>query len=134
VATVLVLPDTSWTGRAAVIERVTHAVGVRGGNATEVCADLMRLAPQPPLIIVAHGSGCALLPAVALAQRTAHRRVGAYVLVDPDAPAGSDTWPDAPVYVVSTDQQITRMSTLRGWSVVDDDVIGAITRVVEDCT
>jgi hypothetical protein len=60
--------------------------------------------------------------------------VGAYVLVDPDAPAGSDTWPDAPVYVVSTDQQITRMSTLRGWSVVDDDVIGAITRVVEDCT
>ena len=119
---VLVLPDESWTDRDAVLAGITGALDVRGGFATEICADVLRLSPAPPVIVVAHGTGCAALPALALAQRTAHRRVGAYVLVEPDAPASSDTWPDAPVFVVTDDEHRARLCALRGWTVSDQGV------------
>lgn len=128
-ATVVVLPDTSWGARSAVIDGLPGAMDVHGVTATEVCGDLVRRDPEPPLIVIAHGSSCGLLPAVALAQRTAHRRVGAYVVVDPVAPASTDTWPDAPVHVITADAQIARMAGLRGWSVSDDDVVTLIRRI-----
>jgi hypothetical protein len=83
-------------------------------------------------VIVAYGSSCALLPAVALAQRTAHRRVSAYVLVDPHPPASTDTWPDAPVTVVTEDAQTARVSTLRGWSVSELDVVDLIQQIARE--
>lgn len=43
-------------------------------------------APEPPLILVAQGAVGPLVPAVALAQRAAHRTVGAYVFLDADLP------------------------------------------------
>ena len=39
-------------------------------------------APEPPLILVAHGTAGPLLPGIALAQRAAHRPIGGYVFVD----------------------------------------------------
>lgn len=39
-------------------------------------------APAVPLVLVAHGEAGPLLPALALAQRAAHRKVGGYVFVD----------------------------------------------------
>jgi len=132
VATVVVLPDVAWTARDEVLDGIAGAVDARGSTATEVCGDLVRLQPDPPLVIVAYRSSCALLPAVALAQRTAHRRVSAYVLVDPDAPASSDSWPDAPVMVVTKDAQIARMSTLRGWSVTEVDVVDLIQQIARE--
>ncbi|MFD0683658.1 hypothetical protein [Actinomadura fibrosa] len=43
-------------------------------------------APAVPLVLVAHGAAGPLLPAVALAQRAAHRPVGGYVFVDAELP------------------------------------------------
>lgn len=131
-ATVLVLPDASWTDRDQVIRGVSGAVDVQGASATEICADVLRRAPAPPVIVVAHGAGCAALPALALSQRTAHRRVGAYVLVEPNAPASSDTWPDAPVVVVTGDENRARLCALRGWSVSDIGVHETIVRAVAE--
>ncbi|MFC5180548.1 hypothetical protein [Actinomadura harenae] len=43
-------------------------------------------APDVPLVLVGHGSSGPLLPAIASAQRAAHRPVGAYVFVDASLP------------------------------------------------
>jgi len=132
VATVVVLPDVAWAARDAVLDGIPDAVDVGGTSATEVCGELIYINPKPPLLVVAYGSSCALLPAVALAQRTAHRRVSAYVLVDPAPPSSSDTWPDAPITVVTDDPQIVRLSTLRGWSVSELDVVCVIQQIVRE--
>ncbi|MFC9977917.1 hypothetical protein ACFVH6_44125 [Spirillospora sp. NPDC127200] len=72
--------------------------------------------PSVPLVLVGHGAAGPLLPAVALAQRAAHRKVGGYVFIDADLPRARrphdhdhghgedaappvpvpDDWPDAP--------------------------------------
>jgi hypothetical protein len=83
--------------------------------AARVCAEITRLAPEPPLVIVAVGEQAALLPSVALAQRAARRRVTAYVLVDPLYPEVSDGWPDARVHVLGSPGFELRTAELRGW-------------------
>lgn len=98
-------------------EGIGLAVPLSGPAATlasRTCAAISALAPTPPLAVVAFGSDALLLPAVALAQRAAHRRVAGYLLVEPALPPGSDTWPDAPVTVLddAADPQVG----LRGWT------------------
>jgi len=83
--------------------------------AARVCAEITRLAPAPPLVIVAVGALAALLPSVALAQRAARRQVLAYVLVDPEYPAVSEGWPDARVHVLGSPEFDLRTAELRGW-------------------
>lgn len=128
--TVIVLPDPEWNARDALLAGVAGSVDVRGDSATEICADLLRAQPAPPLVVVAYGSSCAALPAVAFAQRSARRRVGAYVVVEPHAPPGSDTWPDAPVLAVTTDEHTAHLCRLRGWETTDVDVLAAVGRVL----
>ncbi|WP_018654477.1 hypothetical protein [Actinomadura flavalba] len=99
-------------------------------------------APEPPLVLVGHGDAGPLLPALARAQRAAHRAVGAYVFVDaalpgpasdhdhPDAVAVPPDWPDAPCGYLRTHasrladpatsqaarlERTLRESRLRGW-------------------
>lgn len=120
-ARVVVLPDPLWTDRSSVVMSVENAgLGVvdvaAPMEAKAVCAALIGAAVAPPLIVVAHGDACQLLPAVALSLRTQHRDTAGYVLVDPDAPPSTDTWPEAPVTVVSTTQEDG--TSLRGWQVV----------------
>jgi hypothetical protein len=99
-------------------------------EAKAVCAALIGADVTPPLVVVAHGDACQLLPAVALSLRTQHRDTAGYVLVDPDAPPSTDTWPEAPVTVVSTTQEDG--TSLRGWQVVsgEGNVADAVGRVV----
>lgn len=85
--------------------------------AARVCAEITRLAPTPPLVIVAVGELATLLPAVALAQRAARRQVLAYVLIDPEYPAVSDAWPDARVHVLGSPGVDLRTAELRGWEI-----------------
>ena len=69
---------------------------------------------------VARFSGlAALLPSIALSQRSSHRTVEAYVLVDPDLPPVTDSWPDAPVVMVSDDEWLLTQARLRGWDLVE---------------
>lgn len=130
------LPDPSWVERDAVIAAIE-----RGGNrlfdastpmdSKAVCAAIIAAHLNPPLIVVAHGDACQLLPAVALSLRTQHRGTSAYVLVEPDAPPSTDTWPEAPVFVVSASEPDGR--SLRGWSVVSasDGISEGVARVID---
>lgn len=95
-----------------------------------VCAAIISARPTPPLIVIASGEACRLLPAVALSLRTQHLHTSAYVLVDPDAPPSTDTWPEAPVFVVSASESDGR--SLRGWSIVSapSGIAEGISRVV----
>ena len=62
--------------------------GPAATEAARICAAITADAPNPPLTIVAFGSSATLLPAIALAQRSAHRQVREYLLIEPALPAG----------------------------------------------
>ncbi|MEO5874273.1 MAG: hypothetical protein ABIS86_03555 [Streptosporangiaceae bacterium] len=80
-------------------------------------------APTPPLVLVATGLAGPLLPAVAAAQRAAHRLVGGYVFIDTDLPTPAGDWPDAPCGYLSTlpADERARRATIRGWSVAETE-------------
>jgi hypothetical protein len=86
-------------------------------------------APTVPLVLVGYAGSGPLLPALATAQRAAHRPVGGYVFVDSELPApGGDgevpvpaDWPEAPcgylVTVQTPESPAARQARLRGWQV-----------------
>jgi hypothetical protein len=103
--------------------------------------------PKTPLVLVGHGAAGPLLPSIAVAQRAAHRPVGAYVFIDarlpqarrapqgpdhghghgdrsvPEVPVPED-WPEAPCgYLrLSTAYDLqARQAELRGWPVAGPD-------------
>lgn len=120
-ARVVVLPDPDWIDRSAVISGLVSAnMPVLDLDAPVdsrvICAGLISADVAPPLVIVAHGAACLVLPAVALSLRTQHRDTAGYVLVNPDAPPSTDVWPESPVFVVSDTEESGR--SLRGWDVV----------------
>jgi hypothetical protein len=129
------LPDASWADRDLVIASIEQiGLGVLDIasplESKAVCAAIIYAEVNPPLVVVAHGDACQVLPAVALSLRTQHRDTAGYVLVDPDAPPSTDTWPEAPVTVVSTTQEDG--TSLRGWPIVSaaNDAAGSVARVV----
>ena len=112
VTTVLVLAD------------ITPVDGPQSALPARLCAAITLIDPEPPLAIVAHGDLALVLPAIALAQRSAHRRTAEYLLVDPVLPAVTDVWPDAPVTVacdLTSDASI--QGRLRGWTVIALDEV-----------
>lgn len=81
-----------------------------------ICAQLHEHDPLGPLVVLAPASSVDFLPAVALAQRTAHRRVAAYYLIDPLTDPTGPEWPDAPVYVTQQNSEAaSKLPELRGW-------------------
>jgi hypothetical protein len=89
-----------------------------GQRSSRTCAAITTLNPTPPLTIVSFGDAALLLPAVAVAQRAAHRRVVEYVLVDPQLPDVTESWPDARVRVFcEATSEAAIPSRLRGWDV-----------------
>ncbi len=103
-----------------VLADVVPVDGPEASLPARICAAINLMDPTPPLVVVAEGELALLLPAVALAQRSAHRRVEEYLLVEPVLPAVSDTWPDAPVTVASDDPSCDAsvQGRLRGWTVI----------------
>ena len=93
------------------------------------CVAIHEARPAGTLIIVAPPSSAGIVTAVALAQRTAHRTIGGYVLIDPpEDPSGPD-WPDAPVQVLG-DAQAAHRARLRGWGSTDaapEHLVSALT-------
>jgi hypothetical protein len=102
--------------------------------------------PVAPLVLVAAGGAGPLVPAVALAQRAAHRQVGGYVFVDADLPRPQHQqhdhgetampippdWPEAPCAYLRRAQPAEpagsaepagasreREARLRGWAVAE---------------
>ncbi|QXJ22824.1 hypothetical protein AGRA3207_003887 [Actinomadura graeca] len=105
--------------------------------------------PAAPLVLAAYGAAGPLLPAIALAQRAAHRPVGGYVFVDADLPRalrahdhdhdglGEESrvpippdWPEAPCGYLRTlagcsaqsgHDGTVREARLRGWPVIEQE-------------
>ena len=103
-----------------------------------ICADIHRLDPPDPIVFVVRGALAEVLPSIAFAQRTAHRTVAGYVLIDPVFPNPAADWPDAPVMVLGSTQFAERDARLRGWqfqhTTTDQDVSSCVQRFVEDVT
>lgn len=119
-ARTIVLPDPTWSQRDAVVEALRDSgrsvIDLTSPiESKAICAALIGADVVPPVVIVAHGDTCRFLPAVALSLRTQHRDTTGYVVIDPDAPSSTDTWPEAPVIAVSTTEP-DGMS-LRGWPI-----------------
>ena len=119
-------------------------------------------APATPLVLAAHGAAGPLLPAVALAQRAAHRAVGGYLFVDADLPRpaqardhdhGDDheaphehvpsppDWPDAPCAYLRTHAdrsaspghaRAVREARLRGWPVTEHEPPNAVAQSLSE--
>jgi hypothetical protein len=108
------------TGTVLTLAGITPVPGPESALSARMCAAINLLDPHPPLVIVAEGGLALLLPAIALSQRSARRRVSEYVLIDPVLPTVTDSWPDAPVTVVSSDESsdASIQGRLRGWTVV----------------
>jgi len=100
---------------------VHPAPGPDSSLAARVCAAINQMDPAPPLVIVAGGGGAQLVPAVARAQRSTHRLVLDYLLIGPELPTVTESWPDAPVTVVSTDEWVCTQAQLRGWDLLEPD-------------
>ena len=132
VATVLVLgelPEIIGIGGRQVTPAADDAIPL----IARVCAEITRLSPTPPMVIVAEGESALLLPGVALAQRAARRPVLAYVLVDPVLPPVTEQWPDARVHVVGRAGFELRAAELRGWDVHEaGDIPGLVTRLATE--
>lgn len=119
-ACTVVLPDPSWSQRDDVLDALRESgrsvVDLTSPTESKaICAALIGADIAPPVVIVAYGDTCRVLPAVALSLRTQHRDTAGYVLIDPDAPTSTDTWPEAPVIAVSTTEPDG--TSLRGWPI-----------------
>lgn len=87
--------------------------------AVRTCAAIVTARPTSPLLVVALSDGAELVASVALSQRTAHRAVTGYVLIDPETDPSAPDWPDAPVLAIVTEAEgdAARRARLRGWQV-----------------
>jgi len=109
----------------AFLSRHTDAVVITpipgdGDVATRTCAAINEVAPRPPLVIAATGRAALCLPAVARSQGAQHRRTEEYLLLDPELPSVSDSWPDARVTVVcDADSEASIQARLRGWDLLE---------------
>ena len=105
-------------GTVLVLADIAPVPGPESTMSARLCAAINAMNPEPPLVIVAEGALARLLPAIALSQRSSHRRVTEYVLIEPELPAVTDTWPDATVTLVSDDDWLAMQGRLRGWDVL----------------
>lgn len=107
-------------GTVLTLADIDPVPGPDAALAARLCAAINALQPPAPLVIVAEGEQALLLPAIALSQRSNRRSVIGYVLVDPRLPVVTDSWPDAPVTVVTDDpgSDASVQGRLRGWRVV----------------
>ena len=121
-----------------------HGVTHHGANWVAECSvSMLKSALSEPAVLIADSENCDLLPSVGWARRSAHKPVGAYVLINPTTTPqhrglGDGDWPDAPVIVLSngggTDEQraAVMQARLRGWTVINytdspvEHIIGAL--------
>lgn len=128
---IIVLPARNWSERDEAIQYfatrwpnrpIINVVAEE--ESAHVCAAITASAVVPTPSVVAHGSSCHMLPAVSLAMRAWHVPIHSYVLIDPDVPQPTDTWPECPVTIVCSEgsNQADRLR-LYGWPVVVTDRI-----------
>jgi len=61
------------------------------------CQRIAHSTPGKNLIIMATGTACNQLPAIAMAQRATGKQILGYQLLQPTLPPFTDSWPQAPI-------------------------------------
>ena len=64
---------------------------------SRTCQRIAKSTSHKNLIIIATGTDCNQLPAIALAQRATGKQIVGYQLLQPTLPAFTDSWPQAPI-------------------------------------
>lgn len=128
---IIVLPERNWTERETAIEYFAMQCPnrpivnvVAQEEPARICAALTASTLISPASVVAYGTSCQMLPAVSLAMRTQKMPIYSYVLIDPEIPQPTDTWPECPVTIMCSEgsNQADRLR-LYGWPVVVTDRI-----------
>ena len=97
------------------------------------CQEIAKATPSKNLIIIATGSACNQLPAIALAQRAAGRAILGYQLLQPALPPFTDSWPLAPITAYfPTGSTIPREVGLRGITIKEFTCLPEFAQFIEN--
>lgn len=127
-ATILLIDDHPDDALATDLEAaascLVHRIPAHGLTVPMICAEINAIDPVAPLLIACTVADASILPAIALAQRAAHRRIEGYVLIEPIRVATGDNWPEAPVFVTTSLTSPDAVGArLRGWTIVPADTV-----------
>ncbi len=76
----------------------THCIDVQlDPDPARTCQRIAKSTTGKNLIIIATGTACNQLPAIALAQRATGKQILGYQLLQPMLPPFTDSWPQAPI-------------------------------------
>ena len=134
--TTIVLIDADPTGElAAELEACApffvHRINAVDRSVPLICSEISALDPVSPLLIVTNAADASILPGIALAQRAAHRRIAGSVLIEPVQVSTSESWPESPVFVTTSEAAPDRVAAaLRGWNVLAAETIADQVRTI----
>jgi hypothetical protein len=100
----------------------------------QTCLRISQANTAKNLILVATGNSCSQLPAIALAQRASGKQILSYQLIEPDLPAFTDSWPQAPITAhYPTGSRIPKEVTLRGIQIEEFPDAQTFAQFIDNC-
>jgi hypothetical protein len=97
------------------------------------CQGIAKATSSKNLIIIATGTACNQLPAIALAQRATGKQILGYQLLQPTLPPFTDSWPQAPITAYfPAGLTIPKELTLRGITIKEFANLLEFARFIED--
>jgi len=112
----------------------THCVNILvDPDPARTCQEMAKATSRKNLIIIATGSACDQLPAIALAQRATGRAILGYQLLQPMLPPFTESWPQAPVIAYfPTGSSIPRDIALRGITIQEFTTLPEFVEFIEN--
>jgi hypothetical protein len=97
------------------------------------CQRIAQATSSKNLVMIATGSACDQLPAIALAQRATGRAILGYQLLQPVLPPFTESWPQSPVTAYfPAGSTIPRETTLRGITIQEFTTLPEFARFIEN--
>jgi hypothetical protein len=96
------------------------------------CQQIAQALTSKRLIVIATGSACRQLPAIAMAQRASGKAILGYQLIAPSLPLFTDSWPQAPITAhFPAGSAIPKEVKLRGIAVEEFTDLTALASFIE---
>jgi hypothetical protein len=112
----------------------THCVNILADpDPARTCQRIAKATSSKNLIIIATGTACNQLPAIALAQRATGKQILGYQLLRPTLPTFTDSWPQGPITAYfPAGLTIPKELTLRGITIRQFANLLEFARFIED--